>query len=147
MLARWMKSRVLRMAASAAAVVGLGVAAFWIGGQVMAGAAIVTGVYVGTLFTAARFRKPVDPSSSRLTKAVLVPLKKGADWLFRHRLLTTIILGVTASWMVGITTVTGIAAGAFSALAGDMIVELIADASDAMIEGRLESADYEYQAV
>jgi len=143
---RWMKTRNGRIVASVGCLIIITVAAFKLGGIVASAVLITLSVYVGTMVTLNRMRRPPPEDASKFWKMISAPLQKLADFFFKHRLITTIVLGTLATSMIGMSTVTGIAVAALSALAGDPLVTAIIDIADWVNEIEVEEKEVEVAA-
>lgn len=126
----WIKTCHGRLAAAVTALLGLAVASVAIGGVVASAALITMSVYIGTMITLNRMRKPPPENSGRVWRFVSWIPRAVSEFAFRHRLILTIVLGAVATWMIGMSTVTGVAVAALSAIAGDLLVSAFTDAAN-----------------
>lgn len=122
MISRFLRSTTQRLLAACAVIGGSIWAAMTMGGVIGTATVIVSATYVGTLLTVSRVPKEVPAEAGRIKTAVLKPVVAVRNWLFNHPLVLTIGLGVLSGLTTGITTVTGVACLAISALLGDVIV-------------------------
>jgi uncharacterized membrane protein YphA (DoxX/SURF4 family) len=127
---KWLQKRQGRTLASLAALTVVLTVCIVLGG-VLAQAAIITlCVYIGTLITLHRMRKPPPQNTNVVWSFMTWPVRAFASFFFRHRLLTTIVLAILATYMIGFSTVTGIAVAAICVLTGDVLVTAFTEISD-----------------
>ncbi len=127
---KWLMDSETRTLASILALVATAYICIAIGG-VMGQAVIITlCVYIGTLITLNRMRKPPPEDANPLWKALCFPINRISEFFFSHRLITTITIGAIAGAIVGYSSVTGIAVGAICAFAGDIVVSAFIDTAD-----------------
>jgi hypothetical protein len=129
-LFEWIDNRSGRTIASLVALTAILATCVFLGGVLAQAAMITLSVYVGTLITLNRMRRPVPESASKIYKWISAPFRAFAQFFFRHRLITTISLALLATYMMGFGTVTGIAVAAVCVLTGDILVTFFVDVAD-----------------
>lgn len=93
-----------------------------IGGMLLHAMIVFSCVYIGTLITLWRVPSEVPERTPSFLKPAMAGLVKVRNFLMEHDLVTTILLGVVATSIVSVKTVTGLTVIALCAMFGDMVV-------------------------